>query len=230
MSHNLRRIVWYQDYQRCISDTVLPLLPLILVGKILSRYINRVNCKLNGLIPALLANGRKMEKMDHQTSDRYVKDQSNKILRRDMLVPASLEEVWDAWTTTEGVKTFFSSEAMVELVVGGSYEIYFNLKAKEGLRGSEGCKILSYLPMEMLSFEWNAPPDFGELRGQHTRVVLHFKEFEPGKVKVVLSHLGWGKGEDWDKLYDYFGKAWYYVLDNLKKRFTEGPINGSSCC
>jgi len=162
--------------------------------------------------------------------NRHVKNPSDKILRKEIVVPASLEEVWNAWTTTEGVKTFFSSDAKVELAVGGLYEIYFNLKAPYGSRGSEDCRVLSYLPMEMLSFEWNAPPDFGELRNKHTRVVLQFEEIEPGKVKVKCSQLGWGKGEDWDKLYDYFDKAWSYVLGNLKKRFTEGPIDWSSCC
>jgi uncharacterized protein YndB with AHSA1/START domain len=159
--------------------------------------------------------------------NRHLKNPSDKILRKEIVVPASLKEVWDAWTTTEGVKTFFSSDVKVELAIGGPYEIYFILEAPYGLKGSEDCKILSYLPMEMLSFEWNAPPDFGELRGQHTVVVLQFEEVEPGKVKVVLSQLGWGKGEDWDKLFNYFDRAWSYVLGNLKKRFIEGPIDWS---
>ncbi|MDH4222485.1 MAG: SRPBCC domain-containing protein [candidate division Zixibacteria bacterium] len=162
--------------------------------------------------------------------NRHVKNHPDKILRKEIIVAASLKEVWDAWTTTQGVKSFFSSQAKVELVVGGAYEIYFDLKAPYGSKGSEGCKVLSFLPREMLSFEWNAPPDFGKLRGQHTRVILLFKELKSGRVKVILSHLGWGKGKNWDKLYEYFDQAWSYVLDNLKKRFTEGPINWSSCC
>ena len=156
-----------------------------------------------------------------------VKDQSDKILRKEIVVPARLEQVWNAWTTTEGVKTFFSSDAKVELAVGGSYEIYFILEAPYGSRGSEDCRVLSYLPMEMLSFSWNAPQDFGDLRKKHTIVVLQFEEVEPGKVKVVLSQLGWGKEKNWDKLYDYFDKAWSYVLGNLKKRFVAGPIDWS---
>jgi len=157
-----------------------------------------------------------------------VKDQSDKILRKEAVIPARLEEVWSAWTTTEGVKTFFSSEAKVELAVGGPFEIYFLLDAPYGSRGTEDCRVLSYLPMEMLSFSWNAPPEFEELRKKHTIVVLQFEEVEPGKVKIVLSQLGWGKGEEWDKLYDYFDKAWSYVLGNLKKRFAAGPIDWSS--
>ncbi len=169
-----------------------------------------------------------MTKSEHESADRYMQDQSDKILRREMVVPASLEEVWKAWTTTEGVKTFFSSDAKVELAVGGPYEIYFDLDKPYGLRGSESCRVLSYLPMQMLSFDWNAPPEFGELRKKHTIVVLQFEEVEPGQVKVVVSQHGWGKGENWDKLYDYFHKAWSSVLGNLKKRFAAGPIHWSS--
>jgi uncharacterized protein YndB with AHSA1/START domain len=169
-----------------------------------------------------------MKQFEHRSSDRYMTDQSNKILRKEMVVPASLEQAWKAWTTTEGVRTFFSSDANVELAVGGPYEIYFDLEKPYGSRGSEDCKVLSYLPTEMLSFEWNAPPEFGELRGMHTIVVLQFQEVGPGQVKVILSQLGWGKGEEWDKLYDYFDKAWSWVLGNLKKRFVAGPIDWSS--
>jgi uncharacterized protein YndB with AHSA1/START domain len=165
---------------------------------------------------------------EHKHNFVKAKDQTDKILRKEIVVPATLEQVWNAWTTTEGVKTFFSAEANVELAVGGPFEIYFTLEAPYGSRGSEECRMLSYLPMEMLSFSWNAPPDFGDLRKKHTIVVLQFEELEPGKVKVVLSQLGCGKGEDWDKLYDYFDKAWSYVLGNLKKRFAAAPIDWSS--
>ncbi|MGB7062989.1 MAG: SRPBCC domain-containing protein [Candidatus Zixiibacteriota bacterium] len=152
-------------------------------------------------------------------------DQSDRILRKEIIVPATLEEVWNAWTTTEGVKTFFSSDAKVELVVGGTFEIYFLLDAPHGARGSEGCRVLSYVPPRMLSFSWNAPPEFGKLRGKHTIVVVRLEEAGSGKAKVLLSQHGWGKGEDWDKLYDYFDKAWSSVLGNLKKRFVAGPID-----
>jgi uncharacterized protein YndB with AHSA1/START domain/uncharacterized protein YciI len=158
---------------------------------------------------------------ENQSPDRYVKNPSDKMIHKEVTVPATLEEVWNAWTTTEGVKSFFSPNAKVELRVGGPFEIYFMMDAPYGMRGSEDCRILSYLPMEMLSFEWNAPPDFGDLRYQLTRVILQFDEIEPGKIKVVLAQAGWGKGEDWDKLFDYFDRAWEMVLANFEKQFTE---------
>jgi uncharacterized protein YndB with AHSA1/START domain len=153
------------------------------------------------------------------------KKQSDRILRKEMVVPATLEEVWNAWTTTEGVKTFFASAAKVELVIGGPFEIYFLLHSRRGSRGSEGCRVLSYVPPKMLSFSWNAPPEFGELRKTHTIVVVRLEDGGRGKVKVLLSQHGWGKGKEWDRLYEYFDKAWANVLGNLKKRFAAGPID-----
>ena len=167
-----------------------------------------------------------MKKKEHYFVN--LKDQSDRILRKEMIVPAAPEQVWTAWTTTEGIKTFFSSDAKVELTIGGPFEIYFLLDAPRGSRGSEGCRVLSYLPPKMLSFTWSAPPEFGKLRKRHTIVVLRFEEAGSGKAKVLLSQHGWGKGEDWEKLYDYFDKAWSSVLGNLKKRFAAGPIDWSA--
>ena len=41
-------------------------------------------------------------------------------------VKASVEEVWKAWTTSEGIKTFFAPDAEVELRVDGPFQIYMN--------------------------------------------------------------------------------------------------------
>ena len=165
--------------------------------------------------------------VDHVSRNRYVENSGNRMIRKEVTVPTSLDSAWEAWTTTEGVKTFFSSSARVELRVGGPFEIYFNTAAPEGSQGSEDCHVLSFLPMQMLSLEWNAPPQFGELRNKRTQVILLFDRVDAGHVKVTFTQLGWGDGEKWDELYAYFDKAWSYVLGNFSKRFTEGPLEWS---
>jgi len=168
-----------------------------------------------------------MTASEYLSAERYVPDPSERVLHKEVYVPASLDQIWQAWTTSEGSATFFSSSTKVELRPGGLFEIYFLSDRPYGEQGSEDCRILSFLPKKMLSFEWNAPPQFGELRGKHTQVILHFEEVRPGQVKVTFDQLGWGKGEEWDKLYEYFDKAWDQVLNNLKKRFESGPIDWS---
>jgi uncharacterized protein YndB with AHSA1/START domain len=85
---------------------------------------------------------------------------TNKLIQKERIVPFSLTESWSKWTTHEGLKTFFGRDNKIELEIGGNFEIYFLMDNPVGLRGSETCKILSFLPREMLSFSWNAPPHF----------------------------------------------------------------------
>lgn len=143
----------------------------------------------------------------------------------EILVLGQLAEVYNAWTTVEGIKTFFAPDGKVELKAYGSYEMYFLPNAEQGSKGGEGCKILAFENNKMLSFTWNAPPSLPEVRKHFTHVTIYF--FSEGKdlTKVKLIHNGWGTGEEWDKAFNYFSTAWLkVVLPRLKYRFQNGPI------
>lgn len=147
------------------------------------------------------------------------------MIRKVVDISASMDEAWQAWTTTEGVTTFFAPKASVELAVGGDFEMYFDPKQPAGQRGSEGCKILGFVPGEMFSFTWNAPPHLPTIRGEHTWVVLFFQALEAKKTRISLVHLGWQVGEEWQKALQYFDKAWELVLGRLQYRFDNGPLD-----
>jgi uncharacterized protein YndB with AHSA1/START domain/uncharacterized protein YciI len=164
---------------------------------------------------------------DHRSKDRYVAEPSDRAIDREVTVPGKIEDVWNAWTTTAGVNSFFAPNARVELRVGGPFEIYFDIKAPAGERGSEDCHILSFMPMSMLSYEWNAPPKFGPLRYVYTRVVLLFEPVGSDSVRVRFTHLGWGSGPAWDEVYSYFDRAWTYVFANFQRRMETGPLDWS---
>ncbi|MGX1929550.1 SRPBCC family protein [Flagellimonas sp. 2504JD4-2] len=142
-----------------------------------------------------------------------------KTIVKTITVPTNIEDVWWKWTTHEGLLTFFGPDNKVELRLGGPFEIYFLLDNQKGLRGSEGCKIISYLPSKMLSFTWNAPPQYPEIRNHEhkTWVVVSFESIEKTKTRVTLYHIGWLEGKKWDEVNDYFDSAWETVLDWLKK-------------
>ncbi len=145
----------------------------------------------------------------------------DKKIFKEIVVKANREAVWEKWTTNEGIKSFFAPKCKVELRLHGPFEMYFIADAKPGGQGSEGCKFLSYLPYEMLSFSWNAPPIFPEIRNSedYTWVVLHFEKISDTSTKVQLSHFGWRAGENWQAVYEYFDAAWTRVLENLSKSF-----------
>lgn len=143
----------------------------------------------------------------------------------NITVPAQVSDVWKAWTTSDGVKSFFAPDAKVNPTIGGEFEIYFDKTAPEGKRGSEGCKILALDPERLLLFTWNAPPQYPVVRdgNDKTWVIIELSEMAACSTLVSLTHLGWRDGEEWEKVYDYFLVAWPKVLLWLKDRFTNGP-------
>lgn len=148
-------------------------------------------------------------------------------LHKEVVVKAPIADVWNAWTTTEGIKTFFAPDAHVEARPDGPFEIYMNPYAEPGMRGADGMRFLALQPMSMLSYTWNAPPSLPEARKQRTLVIVRFAPAGENETRVGLTHTGWGDGGEWDKAYLYFDKAWDKVLGNLQKRFAEGPIDWS---
>jgi uncharacterized protein YndB with AHSA1/START domain len=150
---------------------------------------------------------------------------AERAIDREVLVPAKVDAVWQAWTTSEGIKTFFAPDAHVELRVDGPFEIFINPYAEPGLKGADGMRIIGFQPQRMLSFTWNAPPSLPDARQQRTVVIVRLEPAGEGQTRVTLHHVGWGDGGEWDKAYEYFSRAWPNVLANLQKRFASGPID-----
>lgn len=142
---------------------------------------------------------------------------TDKMIKKTKIVTGLASDIWAKWTTHEGLKTFFGADNKIELAIGGPFEIYFIEKNPYGLKGSEGCKIISFLPERMLSFTWSAPPQYPEIRNHEykTWVVVNFRIMPNSRTEVELVHLGWPDGEEWNKVYDYFDKAWESVLESL---------------
>ncbi len=141
-------------------------------------------------------------------------------------LPVPIDTAWDAWTTPKGIRSFFAPECNVDIRIGGLYEIYFDPEAPAGQRGAEGIHILALQTGRMLSFEWNAPPELTEIRGQRTHVTVRFIELSKIETRVTVTHDGWGEGRLWDDAYVYFERAWkQVVLPRLRHSFLVGPID-----
>lgn len=140
-------------------------------------------------------------------------------------VRASVSEVWKAWTTTEGIASFFAPESKIDLRPNGAFEMYFDPSAADGLRGGEGNEFLALDPEKMISFTWNAPPHLKTVRNQRTWVTVHFERIDDNNTRVKLTNGGFGAGGEWEKSFEYFSKAWPdYVMKSLRERFEKKPV------
>ena len=150
--------------------------------------------------------------------------QEREILK-EVVVNAPPETVWKAWTTPEGVRSFFAPDAVVDPRPDGPFDIHMNPYAEAGLRGADGMRFLAVQEPSFFSFTWNAPPHLPQARKQRTVVLVRLKPEGEGRTRVTLRHLGWGDGGEWDKAYAYFDGAWGRVLANLQQRFEKGPVD-----
>jgi uncharacterized protein YndB with AHSA1/START domain/uncharacterized protein YciI len=152
---------------------------------------------------------------------------SGRTIVKEVIVDAPRAEVWTAWTTAEGITTFFGAAANIELRHRGPFEVFFDLNQPEGLMGADGCEVLSWLHEEMISFTWNAPPQFRDVRMQRSFIVVQLFDVPdesgaPGRTRVKLTQGGFGEGEQWDQVYEYFDNAWGYVTQALVERYRDG--------
>jgi uncharacterized protein YndB with AHSA1/START domain len=159
------------------------------------------------------------------TSSAPPADSVGRALRYRVDIPAPIEAVWSAWTESARVKEWFAPRSNIELRPLGAYEILFFPEAEPGKQGAEDNLVLAVQAPEMLSFTWDAPPEFPEARKQRTSVVLRFQRLGPDRTRVWFEQTGWGRGGQWDESYQYFSSAWKYVLTMLHYRYAVGPVD-----
>lgn len=142
-----------------------------------------------------------------------------------VVVPAPVGEVWKAWMSAEGLRTFFAPGAKVDPRTGGDYEIWFNPYAPAGMRGTDGMQLLAMQEPKMFTFTWIAPPTMPAMRKQVTYVTVRLAPRGDKATELSLLHGGWGEGPEWDAYYASSEKTWQNTLSVLAKRFESGPVD-----
>ena len=144
-----------------------------------------------------------------------------KALKFEVIVPAKLDDVWNAFTTHDGLVTWLWSDVSVELKNGGEWTVHF----PGGSTG--GGTIASFTPSRQIVMRAMAPDKFPTVRRERTIATW---DFEPhgAETKVTLTQTGWKAGKEWDEAYDYLAAGNAQLLEQLRYRFVKGPINWSA--
>lgn len=178
----------------------------------MKRFLALVACSLLSLLMSP-ARAHAEPTTSHLTLD------GQRVLQVTAEILAQPEDVWRIWTTPEGFRRVFDRKLTIDARPGGPYEIEWAPDAPAGQRGSETCKVLTVDPHRVFSFEWNAPPNFDEVRnGRKHWVVLTFEARGTGTL-LTLRTTGFGDTEQWNGVYDYFTVAWPWVVGQIEAHF-----------
>ena len=142
----------------------------------------------------------------------------DKALIFEVTIPAPRAEVWHAFATSEGLSTWLTPGAVVDLRKGGEWTAHF----PGGKTG--GGTILSFIPEQEMTMSAMAPEQFPEVRAERT--TARFQFIADGEFTTVrLVQTGWKAGAEWDRAYEYLAKGNSQLLETLRRRFVSGPID-----
>lgn len=168
----------------------------------------------------------KKNKTPEVKNTSFVAPTGERVLRHEAIVNGSLADVWNTFTTSEGLMTFMAPVVRMELKTGGVFDSNYRVGSKLGDPGTIHNQVLNYVPMEMFSIKVTLTDQFPERPRQAGTLfaVLTFKEAGAKQVLVTISMLGWGTGEDWDQVYKFFDRGNAYTMAELARRFEQGPV------
>lgn len=144
-----------------------------------------------------------------------------KALRFEVVVPASIDDVWEAFGTKAGLETWIWREARVDLRPGGEWTVVYTPTA------TGGGTIVSLVPKKQIVMSAMAPEQFPTVRKERTTATWGFESLGPKSTKVTLVQTGWKAGQEWDAAYEYLSKGNAQLLTQLQRRFVSGPIDWS---
>ena len=145
----------------------------------------------------------------------YVTSTGEKVLRLELVIPVEKREAWKLFTTVEGWKKWATPVVSIDLKIGGQILTNYDKSKSIGDSGTIRLPILNYLEEEMITVKVKLNESFTKKVRQeddNLQEIIQLVDLGNGKTKIISSMIGWGKGSDWDKTYEFFtrGNEWSY--------------------
>lgn len=149
----------------------------------------------------------------------------SKIIVLSARLHCSVEHAFTMFIQNQQLQRWLTNAAEVEPVVGGKYELFWDLDDPEH-DSTLGCKITAFVKDVLLAFEWKGLRRFQFVNEEDplTHVAIFFSacnEVLTPCTDIYLVHTGWHATEEWEEARVYFTRAWESALAEL-----ETLING----
>ena len=145
-----------------------------------------------------------------------------RVMELSVEVPAPLEEVWRAFTTSEGFRSWAVKVARVDLRVGGEFETSYDPKGQLGAPGNIRNRIEALVPMRLVVIRnVQAPPGapFDVPTFQSLQTSVQFQPLGDRLTRVVLHGPGFGHGDKFESVWRHFQMGNRWTLVRLREHF-----------
>ena len=147
-------------------------------------------------------------------------DSADLVLLQEVLVEASVQSVWHAYTTEEGWKAWASPAVEIELRAGGSIRTHYGADAKVGDPGTNTIHIVNYVPERLLTLRAEVGERWPEVMKQDSGNLMNVIVFESlgeHRSRILSYGVGYRDSEAYDKLMEFFIPANEGLFRGLKE-------------
>lgn len=139
------------------------------------------------------------------------------------VINATPKEVWRAWTTADGLKSWLAPLAEIDLRVDGLMRTNYNAKGQLGDAGTIENRVLAFDPERMLAIKVvKAPKTFPFPNAvQSMWTIIYLSETAEGQTKVRAVGLGFNDSEESSRMREFFQRGNDYTLEELRRHFAK---------
>jgi uncharacterized protein YndB with AHSA1/START domain len=141
------------------------------------------------------------------------------------VIKAPLGKLWAAFTDQAAYAAWADVPvSAIDFRLGGAIEANYNPKGHLGDPQNIKNMFIAYVPERLLVFRNVQAPDGlpGKAAYGATAKTIEFQAIGPSETRVTVSGMGFGAGEDFDKLYRFFSHDDGEMLVALKTAMEKG--------
>ena len=141
------------------------------------------------------------------TDSSYALPSGERVLELSAIIPASLEDTWRMFTTSNGYASWASPFAEIDLRVGGQYETSYALGARAGDPGNIRNRIIALVPLRLVvvrNEQAQASQAFDLPTFQKLQTAIHFTPINERETRVTLQNAGYLSDANYDGVYKFF--------------------------
>lgn len=143
----------------------------------------------------------------------------------EAIIDAPVEQVWAAFTVEDQIESWMVPVTSIDLRIGGEWRTSYNPASSLDDADTIIHTILAFEPGRMIAVKTRPPAAaaamFGGVDFSQLWSVFRMEPVDGG-TRVTVTGLGYGEGEAWDRVYDFFKTNNPFVLEELARHFGMG--------
>ncbi len=158
--------------------------------------------------------------IDHESGER--------ILVHEVIIPASLEDVWEAYTTKEGLETWAVPQCEIDFRSGGMMKVRYELEGQIGDENTVVNFIVNFVTWKMITLQSPLSKRFPEevrKASPNMYTIVEFQTIDESHTMLTAYETGFKTGDVWDKTIQFFREGNEEAYRMLIDRFVKGPVD-----